>query len=171
MNRPQSRCHPETGRGIFISIPTADGSTRSRKKPRQSSLFDYDAETGHLAQRQTISTLPPGFAGSNFCSGILVSADGRFVYAGNRLHDSIGIFSIGQDGALTYMGEEWTRGDYPRSFNFDPAGCFLFCCNQRADNVAVFQVNRETGALTFTGHYAAVGNPSMIIFLDLEKVK
>ena len=53
-------------------------------------LFDYDAATGRLAARQTISTLPPGFAGSNFCSEILVSADGRFVYAGNRLHDSIG---------------------------------------------------------------------------------
>ena len=61
-------------------------------------LFDYDAATGRLASRQTISTLPPGFAGSNFCSEILVSADGRFVYAGNRLHDSIGIFSIGPNG-------------------------------------------------------------------------
>ena len=64
-------------------------------------LFDYDAATGRLASRQTISTLPPGFAGSNFCSEILVSADGRFVYAGNRLHDSIGIFSIGPNGDLT----------------------------------------------------------------------
>ena len=65
-------------------------------------LFDYDAATGRLASRQTISTLPPGFAGSNFCSEILVSADGRFVYAGNRLHDSIGIFSVGPNGDLTF---------------------------------------------------------------------
>ena len=85
-------------------------------------VFDYDAATGRLAPRQTISTLPPEFAGSNFCSAILVSADGRFVYAGNRLHDSIGIFSVGPDGTLTYVGEEWTHGDYPRSFNFDPTG-------------------------------------------------
>src|SRR4029077_18997914 len=55
-------------------------------------LFDYDAETGRLTERQTISTLPPGFAGSNFTSEILVSADGKFIYAGNRLHDSIAIF-------------------------------------------------------------------------------
>src|SRR5437588_8130150 len=72
-------------------------------------LFDYDAATGWLTSRQTISTLPPGFAGSNFCSAILVSADGRFVYAGNRLHDSIGIFAIGPSGTLTFVGEEWTR--------------------------------------------------------------
>ncbi len=132
-------------------------------------LFDYDAATGRLTSRQTISTLPPGFAGSNFCSEILVSADGRFVYAGNRLHDSIGIFSVGSNGALSYIGEEWTRGDYPRSFSFDPTGQFLYCCNQRADSIAVFRVDRKSGGLTFTGHYAAVGNPSHIIFLDLAK--
>jgi 6-phosphogluconolactonase (cycloisomerase 2 family) len=130
-------------------------------------LFDFDSASGRLAARQTMSTLPPGFAGSNFTSEILVSADGRFVYAGNRLHDSIGIFSVGPDGILTYFGEEWTRGDYPRSFAFDPSGRFLFCCNQRADNVAVFRVDRATGVLSFTGHYAAVGNPSCVVFLDL----
>jgi 6-phosphogluconolactonase len=129
--------------------------------------FDYDGETGRLTPRQTLSTLPPGFAGSNFCSEILVSADGRFVYVGNRLHDSIGIFSVGSDGDLTYVGEEWTRGNYPRSFAFDPTGRFLYCCNQRGDTVAVFRVDRGAGTLTFTGRYAAVGNPSMIAFLDL----
>jgi 6-phosphogluconolactonase (cycloisomerase 2 family) len=134
-------------------------------------LFDYDAATGRLSSRQTISTLPREFAGSNFCSEILVSADGRFVYAGNRLHDSIGIFSTGSDGALTYVGEEWTRGNYPRSFNFDPAGQFLYCCNQRGDNVAVFRVDRKTGGLNFTGHYTPVGNPSIIVFLDPAKAE
>jgi 6-phosphogluconolactonase (cycloisomerase 2 family) len=133
-------------------------------------LFDYDTATGRLAPRQTVSTLPSGFAGSNFCSEILVSADGRFVYAGNRLHDSIGILSIGPNGDLTFVGEEWTRGDYPRSFSFDPTGQFLYCCNQRGDNIAVFGVDRKTGNLRFTGHYTPVGNPSSIVFLDLTKV-
>jgi 6-phosphogluconolactonase len=132
-------------------------------------LFDYDAQKGRLAARQTVSTLPPGFAGSNFCSEIMVSPDGRFLYAGNRLHDSIAIFSVGGTGALTWIGEEWTRGNYPRSFNFDPTGRFLYCCNQRGDNIAVFRVDRKTGGLAFTGHYTPVGNPSSIVFLDLAK--
>lgn len=132
-------------------------------------LFDYDAAAGRLTARQTIPTLPPGFAGSNFCSEILVSADGGFVYVGNRLHDSIGIFSVGPDGTLKYVGEEWTRGNYPRSFTFDPTGGFLYCCNQRADNVAAFRVDRKTGGLAFTGHYTPVGNPSHVVFLDLAK--
>jgi 6-phosphogluconolactonase (cycloisomerase 2 family) len=132
-------------------------------------VFDFDAAAGRLAARQTISTLPPGFAGSNFCSAILTSADGRFIYAGNRLHDSIGIFAVGPTGELTFVDEAWTRGNYPRSFSFDPTGRFLYCCNQRADNVTVFRVDRETGGLNFTGHYTPVGNPSVILFLDLAK--
>jgi 6-phosphogluconolactonase (cycloisomerase 2 family) len=132
-------------------------------------LFDYDADTGRLAARQTISTLPPGFAGSNFCSGILVSSDGHFIYAGNRLHDTIGIFAVGAKGDLKYVGEEWTRGNYPRSFQFDPSGQFLYCCNQRGDNVAVFRTDRKDGGLSFTGHYVPVGNPSSIVFLDRKQ--
>lgn len=134
-------------------------------------VYHYDAAKGALAEQQTISTLPRKFAGSNFCSEILVSPDGLFVYAGNRLYDTIAIYAVRAEGQLVYLGEEWTRGNYPRSFNFDPTGNFLYCCNQRADNLAVFRVNRQTGKLNFTGHYAPVGNPSCIVFLDLAKSK
>jgi 6-phosphogluconolactonase len=169
------------GESPSVSLPPGDGPRHFHFHPNgrwfysiqeEAStivLFDYDAATDRLSSRQTISTLPPGFTGSNFCSEILVSADGRFVYAGNRLHDSIAIFSIGPNGSLTYMGEECARGSYPRSFNFDPTGQFLYCCNQRGDNITVFSVDRKTGALNFTGLYTPVGNPSSIVFVDLGK--
>jgi 6-phosphogluconolactonase len=129
-------------------------------------LFEYDPATGKLTARQTISSLPPGYAGSNFCSEILVSADGKFVYAGNRLHDGIAIFAVGNQGSLTYIGEEWTRGNYPRSFTFDPSGDFLACCNQRADHVTIFRVDKPTGKLQFTGQYVPVGNPSIVAYVE-----
>jgi 6-phosphogluconolactonase len=129
-------------------------------------LFDYDSTKGRLTRRQTVSTLPKGFAGTNFTSEVMISRDARFVYAANRLHDSIAWFSIGPSGALTLAGEEWTRGDYPRSFNMDPSGRFLYSCNQRSDAVACFRVNRQTGALMFTGQYTPVGTPAMILFLS-----
>ncbi|HEX2749408.1 MAG TPA: lactonase family protein [Verrucomicrobiales bacterium] len=160
----------------FLSLPPGDGPRHFSFHPNGRWLFsiqeegsnivrfDYDAPAGRLTPRQTISSLPPGFAGSNFCSEITVSSDGRFLYAGNRLHDSIAIFSIGQDGTLAFVTEEWTHGNYPRSFTFDPTGKFLFCCNQRADNITAFLVDQQTGRLTFTGHYTPVGNPSIIVF-------
>jgi 6-phosphogluconolactonase len=160
----------------FVSLPPGDGPRHFHFHPNGKwfysiqeegatvVLFDYDAAKGQLKERQTISSLPPGYAGSCFCSEILVSHNGKFVYAGNRLHDSIGIFAIGADGTLTFVGYEWTRGNYPRSFTFDPTGEFLYCCNQRADNVTVFKVNKDTGKLTFTEHYTPVGNPSIVVF-------
>lgn len=128
-------------------------------------VYDYDASSGTLKEKQTLSTLPKGFAGTDFTSEVRMSADGKFVYAANRLHDSIAWFSVGPTGALTLSGEEWTRGDYPRSFTIDPSGNFLYCCNQRADAVTTFRVNRKTGALTFTGQYTHVGTPSIVVFL------
>jgi 6-phosphogluconolactonase (cycloisomerase 2 family) len=162
-----------------VAFPPGDGPRHFHFSPDARRLYsiqeegstvvtlDWDAASGRLTPRQTLSTLPPGFKGSNFCSEILTSADGRFVYCGNRLHDSIGIFRVVADGTLEYVGEEWTRGNYPRSFTFDPTGSYLACCNQRDDNVAIFAVDKASGGLAFTGHYAAVGNPSHVVFLDL----
>jgi len=129
-------------------------------------LFDFDGTNGRLTAKQTISTLPQGFTGTSFASEVLVSPDGRFLYASNRLHDSIAIFSIGKGGVLTWVDAALTRGDYPRSFNIDPTGNFLYSCNQRSDAITTFRINRETGALTFTGHYAFVGAPAAIVFLS-----
>ena len=44
------------------------------------------------------------------------------------------------------------------------------CARVGGEQVAVFRVDRQTGRLIFTGHYAPVRNPSSIVFLDLAKV-
>jgi 6-phosphogluconolactonase (cycloisomerase 2 family) len=128
--------------------------------------FDFDPTNGRVRGKQTLSTLPHGFAGTNFTSEIALSPDARFVYVANRLHDSIAWFSLGAEGTLTWVGEEWTRGDYPRSFTIDPSGRFLFSCNQRSDAITSFRIDRRSGALTFTGLYTPVGSPAHIVFLS-----
>ncbi len=128
-------------------------------------LFDYNSASGRLTARQTVSSLPPGCGGTNFTSEVRISPDGRFLYAANRLHDSVAFFSISDSGTLKFVGETWTRGDYPRSFTLDPTGNFLYSCNQRSDVITTFHINRESGDLTFTGHYTPIGTPSMLVFL------
>jgi len=164
-----------------ISLPAGDGPRHFSFHPNgrwfyclqeegsNIALFDYNASKGELTPKETVSSLPPGFAGSSFASEIMATPDGKFVYVGNRLHDGIACFSVGENGALNFVGEEWTRGDYPRSFNFEPGGNFLYSCNQRADNVTSFRVDRKSGSLAFTGQFTPVGNPSIIVFLDLGK--
>jgi len=127
--------------------------------------FDYDESSGNMTQKQVISTLPKGFAGTNFSSEIRISPDAKFIYGANRLHDTITVFSVGQDGKLTYVGEEWTHSDYPRSITIEPGGNFIYSCDQRGDNVTAFRVDRQTGKLSFTGQYTPVGTPSVMTFL------
>jgi 6-phosphogluconolactonase len=161
----------------FVSLPPGDGPRHFtfhengrwlyslQEEASTVVFFHFDPATGSLHAEQTISTLPPGFKGTSFTSEILLSSDGRFLYAANRLHDTIAIFSVGREGRLTYSGETSTRGDYPRHIQFDLSGAFLYSCNQRSDSIASFRVDRETGQLTFTGQYTPVGSPACIIFL------
>ena len=161
-----------------VAVPTGDGPRHFVFHPNgrwfyslqeeASTLitFDYDATKGTLTAKQTVSTLPKGFAGTTFTSEVMLSPDARFLYAANRLHDSIAWFSIAPDGKLTFVSEEWTRGDYPRSFNIAPAGHFLFSCNQRSDAITCFRIDQKSGALTFTGLYTPVGTPSHIVFRE-----
>jgi 6-phosphogluconolactonase (cycloisomerase 2 family) len=160
-----------------VSVPAGDGPRHFAFHPNgrwvysiqeeASTLirFDWDGARGTLTPKQTVSSLPAGFKGTDYPSEVVVSANGKFLYGGNRLHDSIAVFSIGSGGDLTFVSEEWTRGDYPRSFNFDPTGNYLYSCNQRADHITVFRVDAATGRLSFTGQYVAVGTPSSIVFL------
>jgi 6-phosphogluconolactonase len=146
--------HPD-GR-TFYNIHEHDG---------QLVVYSYDPEQGTLTERQSLSALPPHFAGSNLSSELLVSRDGRFVYVANRLHDAIMIFRIAADGRLTTVGDEWVRADYPRGMTIDPAGRFLYACNQKGDAITSFRINPLNGGLRFTGRFEPVGSPAVMTFL------
>jgi 6-phosphogluconolactonase len=162
----------------FMALPSGDGPRHFAFHPNGRWLyaiqeeasnvvfFRYDPEIGSLAAQQTVSTLPSGFAGSSFASEILVSRDGKFLFAANRLHDTIASFSIGADGRLKWIGETSTMGDYPGQCRIDPTGNFMYACNRRNDSISCFRIHRATGALTFTGRYTAVGSPASITFLS-----
>lgn len=161
----------------FTSMPTGDGPRHFAFHPNghwlysiqeESStvaFFHYDPSIGSLEMQQTVSTLPPGFAGTNFASEILVSPDGKNLYAANRLHDTIAVFSIGDEGRLRSIGEVSTMADYPRNCCIDPTGRFLFVCDQNGDSITSFRIDRATGMPKFSGRYTAVGSPANITFL------
>jgi 6-phosphogluconolactonase len=170
----------------FVNVPPGDGPRHFAFHPNglwfyslqeeASTLLFFDYTSGSLPQRQMVSILPPDFVGTSFASELHISQDGNFLYAANRLHDSIAIFHIRATGELRYVGEVWTRGDYPRNFNIDPTGSYLYSCNQRSDSVTVFSIGKgdkddkhDNGGgnkLRFTGQYVPVGSPACIVFLS-----
>ncbi len=161
----------------FVSLPPGDGPRHFvfhrngrwlyslQEEASTVVFFHFDPTTGELQPQQTISALPPGFQGTSFTSEILLSHDGRFLYAANRLHDTIAVFSLDSQGKLHYVGETSTMGDYPRHIQLAPGGAYMYACNQHSDNITSFRVDQRTGLLTFTGQYIPVGSPACITFL------
>jgi 6-phosphogluconolactonase len=114
-------------------------------------VFDYDSVRAALIWKQTISTLPPDFTGTNTTAEIRIHPSGRFLYNTNRGHNSVTMFEIEPEtGELDVIGWESTRGQWPRGMNIDPSGTFLYAANQNTDNIAVFRVQPANGKLKFS---------------------
>jgi 6-phosphogluconolactonase len=129
--------------------------------------FSYDGKGG-AKQIQTISAVPADFTGEKSGAEIAVHPNGKFLYASNRNHNSIGIFAIDAKGALTAAGNVSTEGKTPRHFAIDPTGGYLIVENQDSDNIVVFRIDAKTGGLTPTGDTLDVGAPVAMVFVALQ---
>ncbi|NLE99408.1 MAG: lactonase family protein [Anaerolineales bacterium] len=120
----------------------------------------YDGAHGALEVIQTVSTLPRGFEGENWCADIHVAPSGLHVYASNRGHDSIAIYAVDtRTGLLCFVGHEATRGRTPRNFAVSPTGLSLLVANQESHTIVAFRVDPETGHLASIGQVAEVQSP------------
>lgn len=111
----------------------------------------------------SISTLPQNFTEQNTCADIHISNDGKFLYASNRGHNSIAVFSIQKDGNLKLIEHEPTRGNGPRNFKLSPNNNFIVVANQYTDNLVSFRRDPQTGKLKFIFEIEAY-TPVCILF-------
>src|SRR5207237_5096319 len=85
--------------------PSLDVVYFSNEQGCSVTAYRLDPANGALAAVQTISTLPAGFSTRNTCSQIHLTASGRFLYVGNRGHNSIaGLAVDAASGQLTPAG-------------------------------------------------------------------
>ncbi|GAA3879639.1 lactonase family protein [Streptomyces sedi] len=114
----------------------------------------YAAETGELTPGTVVSLLPEGAdPAGNTAAEIVVTADGRFVYASNRGDDSVAIFSVAGDdqAAPRLVGHVDSGGATPRHISLGEGDGHLFVANQTAGSVVVFARDAESGELTPVG--------------------
>ncbi|MDQ0218799.1 lactonase family protein [Peribacillus cavernae] len=131
-------------------------------------VLAYHPEDGSFTEQQYISTIPEDFTENNQGSAIQISADGRFVYAANRGHDSIALFSINQEtGELIFVERISTEGNWPRDFVLDPSGKFLVASNQESHNLVLYSRNEVTGKLTLLQADITVPYPVCVKFLNV----
>lgn len=129
--------------------------------------YDYVADSGALTARQTVSTLPPGYAEPTTTAEVRVHPNGRFLYGSNRGHDSIAVFHIdAATGTLAPVEIVASGGKNPRNFALSPDGRWLVCGHQDTELVTVFRVDAATGRLTRTPHSATVPSAVCVLFCD-----
>lgn len=131
-------------------------------------VFKYEPDTANLAHVQTISTIPKAFQENNQGSAVHISSDGRYIYAGNRGHDSIAVFSVNpESGELKFIEHTSTQGNWPRDFALDPTEKFIVASNQNSNTLVLFSRDKLTGKLTLIQSDISVPEPVCVKFLNL----
>ena len=107
----------------------------------------YDG-MGEFEHFQTVSTLPSDYEGQKWASAIKLSADGKFLYASNRAHNSIAVFKVVADGSIELIEIVPTQGLNPRDFTLSPDQNHLIAAHQDSPNATVFKRDPASGKLT-----------------------
>ncbi|MFD5514570.1 lactonase family protein [Streptomyces sp. NPDC127066] len=127
--------HPRGGHAYVLNelAPTV---TVCRWDPAEGSLLP-------VGETPLLSGVPDGDA---YPSGIVVSPDGRFVWAAVRGRDSVSVLEADAGGeGLTLVAEVPCGGVWPRALALDSSGRFLYAANERSGDVTWFTVEPDTG--------------------------
>ncbi|GIO21691.1 lactonase family protein [Oceanobacillus sp. J11TS1] len=131
-------------------------------------VLDYNSETGEFKEKQTMLAKPADFTETNDASAIHITSDGKYLYTGNRGHNSITSFQIDStSGELALIGFTPSGGEWPRDFVLDPTEKFLLASNQHTGNVVLFKRDTDTGKLTQTNQMIEV--PEVVCVKVLSK--
>ncbi len=109
-------------------------------------LLLWDGKAGTLTLKSTVPTLPEGHAKSS-ASDLMMSPDGRFMYAGNRGVNGFTVYSIDREGALTQIQFREQAGVQNRCMVTDATGRWLIASNTGSGDVTVFPRDTKTGML------------------------
>lgn len=131
----------------------------------------YRYTDGFMTGLQTIATHPADYTGEPGSADIHVSPDGKFLYASNRGEENnLAIFSIDQlTGKLTAKGYQAIPGMGPRNFTITPNGNFILVANQKTNNIVIYRVNKETGALQQLLRQVEVPNPVCLKLIPAQQ--
>jgi len=125
-------------------------------------VLAFDGERGLLDTLQTISTLPPGFAGEPWAADLHLTPDGRLLYSSERRSSQLAGFSVDRaSGSLTPLGH-WATQAQPRAFSITHDGRHLLVAGQLSGRLGVHAIDAADGTLRPRGEIDVGLNPSCV---------
>ncbi len=130
-------------------------------------VFDYNAATGDLKQKQVLSALPAGFQGKPSAADLHITPNGKFLYGSERTTSTLAGFQVDSaTGTLTSIGSVPTEKQ-PRGFAIDPSGHYLLTVGQLSHGMSSYAIDQSTGKLTKLKEYPMGKNPNWVEIIDL----
>lgn len=130
-------------------------------------VMRWDAQQGRLSQVQALSMVSPGFQGTKSSSEIVLSADGRFVYVGNRGENTLLVYQVDAATAMLSLVQRVpSGGELPWHFAIHASGKWMLVANQRSNRVNLFRIDPASGMLTDTGLFADSPAPVSVTFVN-----
>lgn len=113
---------------------------------------------------ESVSTLPSNYTDENLPAHVIVSDDGKFLYASNRGQNTIAMFMIDDvTGKLSLIGHVPVHGNWPRHFALSPDETLLVVANRRSDNLVSFVRNPDNGLLEYVDQ-VQIKEPVCVLF-------
>ncbi len=177
---------PKSGKLIpgavpFVEVKSGDGPRHFAIHPNGNfaysagelnsvvNTFTIEKNTGALVPLERVSMLPADFTTKSYAADIHFSTDGKFLYASNRGHESLVVYSVNpKTGKLTLVGHSSTHGKHPRNFRIDQKGELIYIVNRDTDNLVISKRDAKTGLATFTGKEISIPTPVCVKQLFLE---
>lgn len=129
------------------------------------SAFAFDE--GRLAPVQRINALPDSFFGFSRAAGIVLTPDGRHLFASNRGHDSLAGFTVDPgSGRLTANGITPCGGRTPRFIALAPDASAVICANEESHTLTRLEIG-EAGNLRPAAEIAQVRSPVCVVWKAL----
>jgi len=130
------------------------------------SALKYEEVSGGLVLLDCVSTLPEGVNVSNTTAEIAIHPNGTFLYASNRGHDSIAVFSRDEiSGRLRRILVAPAGGKNPRHFAISPDGGWLVCAHQDSSTVATLPLDARSGMIGEPRTTIHCPHPICVLFL------
>lgn len=126
------------------------------------SVLQRECRTGELSYRGEVGTLPEAFQGDSFAGDLVVTPNGRFLYATNRGHDSIVGFDLGEPGSphRSFIVSSGAAG--PQNLAISSDGQWLLCAHLAGHRIVSYEVRESSGQLRPVGTGINVTNPACL---------